>query len=80
MAPYPEDEVEKAIAYTLQWELADPLNEAVYQLAVRLYLQADQISAAKIQYERCLHILQEELHIQPSDETKALYQQIIHHS
>ena len=78
-ASYPEDELEKAIGFALQWEMADPLNEAAYHLAIRLYLQAGQISAAKAQYERCITMFKEELQIDPSAETKALYQQIIHH-
>ena len=58
-ASYPEDEIEKAIGYALQWEMADPLNEAAYHLAIRLYLQIGQISAAKAQYQRCITMFKE---------------------
>lgn len=54
----------------------DRAREYTYRGIIRqLYLAGDRTAALR-QYERCVAALDEELHIRPSDTTRALYQQV----
>lgn len=54
----------------------DPLHELSHRLLMRLYLQLGNRGAAVAQYERCRQLLFDELQIEPSLETTALYHEI----
>jgi ABC-type oligopeptide transport system substrate-binding subunit/DNA-binding SARP family transcriptional activator len=69
-------EVERAIAYARRWLALDPLHEPAHRRLMALYAQAGRRSAAVRQYRTCLRLLEEELGVQPSAETTALYQRI----
>src|SRR5690606_12515409 len=58
---------------TLQLE---PFREEAHRLLMRLLAESGQRSAALAQYEVCVRILDEELGVEPDDETVALYEQI----
>jgi predicted ATPase/DNA-binding SARP family transcriptional activator len=54
----------------------DPLREETHCLLMMLQAQMGQRSAALVQYEACRRLLNEELGVEPSEETVALYEEI----
>ena len=54
----------------------DPLNESAHRQAMLLLAYSGQRSAALAQYETCRRLLWDELGVEPSAETQALYDQI----
>lgn len=54
----------------------DPLNESAHRQAMILLASSGQRGAALAHYETCQKLLEEELGVEPSIETAALYQQI----
>ncbi len=67
---------ETAISHARYWLSLDPLHEPGHRHLMALYDQAGQRSAALRQYQICRETLSEELGVEPSEETKALYQKI----
>lgn len=66
-----------AAAYAQQLLQADPLHEVTYRTLMQLYMhQGDRARALRI-YHTCMTILQDELGVEPSPETQALYQQLL---
>lgn len=63
---------------TLVYQLLDldPLDELAHQQCMLLLALDGQRVPALAQYERCRHVLQTELGVEPSEETQKLYQQI----
>ncbi len=57
----------------------DPLQEVTHRTLMRLYLEADRRGAALRQYQTCVRVLQRELNIEPEEETRQLYQEILRH-
>ncbi len=55
----------------------DPFHEGTRRNLMRLYRQAGQITAVKAEYETYRRLLADELQIEPTDETQALYAEII---
>lgn len=54
----------------------DPWREEAHQQMMRILVRSGQRSAALAQYESCRRILAQELGVEPSPETRALYEQI----
>jgi DNA-binding SARP family transcriptional activator len=54
----------------------DVAHERIHRRLMRLYYLAGDRTAALRQYERCVTLLREELGVEPSERTLALYQQI----
>lgn len=54
----------------------DPLMEAAHRQMMRLLTYSGQRAAALNQYETCQKLLQDELEVEPSVETRELYEQI----
>lgn len=71
-----QEEFEEAVPYGRRWLALDPLHEPAHQALMRLYAQAGQQAAALRQYELCRKTLEEELGIEPGEETTILYEQI----
>jgi predicted ATPase/DNA-binding SARP family transcriptional activator len=71
-----QDEVAKAIQYVRRLLALEPWREEVHRLLMRLLARSGQRSAALAQYDRCRHILAEELDVGPAQETVALYERI----
>jgi DNA-binding SARP family transcriptional activator len=71
-----QGEYEPAIGYARRWLALDPLHEPAHRHLMALYAQAGQQSAALRQYQLCEQTLLEELGLPPSEETKALYEQV----
>lgn len=55
----------------------DPLREAAHRLMMRLLATSGQRSAALAQYEACRRVLDQELGLDPDEETQALHKQIL---
>jgi len=55
----------------------DPLSEPAHRLMMRLLAQSGQRSAAIAQFEHCRKLIEEELGVEPEDETYELYEQIM---
>jgi DNA-binding SARP family transcriptional activator/pimeloyl-ACP methyl ester carboxylesterase len=70
---------EEAIVVALRLLAIDPLQEQVDRTLMRLYFERGQTALALRQYKRCEAILREELGVQPDQETKALYQELLRH-
>ncbi|MGB3494978.1 MAG: BTAD domain-containing putative transcriptional regulator [Elainellaceae cyanobacterium] len=66
-----------ALRYAQQLLAADPLRESAYQTVMQLYRDNGDRAAAIRTYHECMTMLREELGIDPSLETQALYQQLL---
>ena len=64
------------IAHGSQLVKIDPLDESAHRKLMLLFVRAGRRSAALAQYETCCRILQEQLDIDPDEETVALYQEL----
>jgi predicted ATPase/DNA-binding SARP family transcriptional activator len=64
------------IDYTMRLLQLDPWREETHRQLMLLLAQSGQPSAALQQYEACRRILEDELGVEPDDETTALYEQI----
>jgi DNA-binding SARP family transcriptional activator/predicted ATPase len=67
---------EQAIFYARRWLALDRMHEPVHRHLMRLYASAGQQSAALRQYEECARTLDEELGIEPDEETIVLFESI----
>lgn len=54
----------------------DTMQEEAHRQLMRLFVSNNQRAAALAQYEQCVRILDEELGVEPDEETTALYEQI----
>jgi DNA-binding SARP family transcriptional activator len=66
----------EGITYAARLLKLDPISEEAHRLLMMLYAMSGQKSSALTQYETCRKILQEELELEPEDETTELYAQI----
>ncbi len=71
-----EGEYDRAIPYAWRQVKLDPLREKAHRQLMRLLAYDGQTGKALAQYEACCDLLLEEIGIEPSEETTALYQQI----
>jgi DNA-binding SARP family transcriptional activator len=71
---------EKGLVYGRQILKMDPLREEIHRDMIRLYLANGQRAMAVRQYETCSEILRHQLKIEPMEETKRLYTQIVYDS
>ena len=69
-------EWEPAIAAARRWLALDPLHEPAHRHLMSLYALAGQQAAALRQYEQAMALLDEELGVEPEEETTALYEAI----
>lgn len=69
-------EYEPALHYAWQQVELEPWQEEGHQQLMRLLVFNGQRSAALVQYETCRRLLADELGVEPSAETTALYQRI----
>jgi len=68
---------ERALPFALHHVELDPLQETAHRQVMRLLVLSGQRAKAIIQFETCRRILREELEIEPDEETRGLYQQIL---
>ena len=69
--------VEGALQTGLRLIALDPLQEPVHRTLMRLYAQLGRRGSALRQYQLCVGVLQRELGVEPEEETKELYQEIL---
>ncbi|MFQ5615328.1 MAG: BTAD domain-containing putative transcriptional regulator, partial [Anaerolineales bacterium] len=67
---------QEGLAYTARLLALDPWREEAHRQKMLLLARTAQRSAALKQYDKCRRILAEELDVEPSHETKALYERI----
>jgi predicted ATPase/DNA-binding SARP family transcriptional activator len=67
---------EAAIPFCRRWLSLDKLHEPAQRQLMLLYALNDQPTAAKRQFEECIRLLDEELHVQPEHETLQLFDAI----
>jgi predicted ATPase/DNA-binding SARP family transcriptional activator len=72
----PRGEYRQAIDYTSRLLALEPWREEAHREMMMLLTLTGQRSAALIQYDQCRAILAEELAVEPSEETTALYERI----
>jgi predicted ATPase/DNA-binding SARP family transcriptional activator len=70
-------EYDPARAYALRQLELDPWREEAHQQLMRALAQSGERSAALAQYETCRRVLADALGVEPSAETRALYEQIV---
>lgn len=68
-----QDETGSGVLYMSRLLAMEPLREESHQQMMRLLAADGQTGAALAQYERCRELLAQSLHVEPSDETMALY-------
>jgi pimeloyl-ACP methyl ester carboxylesterase len=69
-------ELEQAITYARRWLSLDLLHEPAHRSLMRLYAWSGQQAAALRQFQECLRILQEELGVEPEEETRSVYEAV----
>jgi DNA-binding SARP family transcriptional activator/pimeloyl-ACP methyl ester carboxylesterase len=67
---------EPAILYARRWLALDPMHEPAHRKLMQLYNGSGQQAAALRQYQQCVKVLDEELHLPPQPETSELYERI----
>ena len=67
---------ETAIRHARRWLALDPLHEPAHRHLMTLYEGSGQRAAALRQYETCQQVLEDELGVQPSEETQNLFVRI----
>jgi DNA-binding SARP family transcriptional activator len=68
---------EAAVRTALRLLELDPLQEPVHRALMRLYRELGRRGAALRQYQECVAMLQRELGVEPEEETKALYRDVV---
>ena len=69
-------QIEESIRYARQLLAVDPLQENIQRHLMTLFMQDSQRAAALAQYEQCVRVLEDELGVEPDEETTALYEQM----
>ena len=69
--------LERAVRTAIRLLALDPLQEAVHRTLMRLYVQLGRRGAARHQYQLCASALQRELGVEPEEDTRRLYRNIL---
>ena len=69
-------EYEQGILYARRWLAMDRLHEPAHRCLMQLYAWSGQQAAALRQYQECQRLLQEELGVEPEEETRDIYEKI----
>jgi DNA-binding SARP family transcriptional activator/pimeloyl-ACP methyl ester carboxylesterase len=68
---------EDAIALAHRLLAIEPLQEEIHRALMRLYVDAGQTALALRQYQRCETVLRKDLDVEPDQQTRALYQDLL---
>jgi DNA-binding SARP family transcriptional activator len=68
---------ERALSTALRLLALDPLQEVAHRAAMRLYVQLGRRTSALQQYQACVNSLRRELDVEPEEETRQLYRDIL---
>jgi DNA-binding SARP family transcriptional activator len=69
--------LEEALQTALRLVALDPLQEAVHRSLMRLYAELGRRGSALQQYQLCVAVLARELGIEPEEESRRLYEEIL---
>ncbi|MCB0165992.1 MAG: hypothetical protein KDI79_17290 [Anaerolineae bacterium] len=72
-----QNNYERAIIFGKKILDYDPVQERIHRRVMWLYWQMGDRNAARIQYQRCVQILRDELDVPPMPETEQLYQRLL---
>ena len=70
-------DLQEALQTALRLIALDPLQEPVHRSLMRLYSDLGRRGAALQQYQLCERVLRRELAVEPEEETKQLYREIL---
>ncbi len=73
-----DQDFKQAIHYAEHLLRQEPMRETTYRKLMRLYVRLGERSSALRTYHSCTTVLQRELDVEPSEETQALYHQLMH--
>jgi len=68
---------ETAVRTAAQLLALDPLREESHRTLMRLYAQQGRLGDALRQYQECVNVLRAELGVEPGEETRRLYREIV---
>jgi DNA-binding SARP family transcriptional activator len=68
---------ERALSTALRLLALDPVQEAAHRIAMRLHAQLGRRTAALRHYQACVNTLRRELNVEPEEETRQLYRDIL---
>jgi DNA-binding SARP family transcriptional activator len=71
------DALERAIQTALRLLAIDPLQEAVHRTLMRLFARQGRRAAALHQYQQCVGWMRHELGVEPEEETRELYRDLL---
>ena len=71
------NEPKRAVKYAQILLRHDPVRETTNRQLMRLYMHLDDRASALRVYHNCVTVLRRELDVEPSEETRSLYQQIV---
>lgn len=71
------DAAERAIQTALRSLAIDPLQEAVHRALMRLFARQGRRAAALHQYQQCVGWMRRELGVEPEEETRELYRDLL---
>jgi len=70
-------EYDRALAHAVQQVELDPWREAAHRQLMQALAEGGDRAAALVQFERCRTMLEEELGVEPAEETRLLYERIL---
>lgn len=70
-------ETDQAIQTALRLLAIDPLRESTHRMLMKLYQQQGRREAAIKQYQSCADILRRQLDVEPEEETRKLYEDLL---
>src|SRR5499427_9479534 len=68
---------ESAVQTAVRLLALDPLREETHRTLMRLYAQQGRLGDALRQYQECVSVLRAELGVEPGEETRRLYREIV---
>jgi DNA-binding SARP family transcriptional activator len=71
------DRLEPAVQTAQQILGLDPLQEVVHRTLMRVFIRQGRRAAALRQYQTCVGLLERELGVEPEEETRTLYREIL---
>ena len=68
---------ESAIQFAVRLLALDPLREETHRTLMRLYARQGRLGDALRQYQACVNVLRQELGVDPAEETRRVYREIV---
>jgi DNA-binding SARP family transcriptional activator len=68
---------ESAIQFAVRLLVLDPLREETHRTLMRLYARQGRLGDALRQYQACVNVMRQELGVDPAEETRRVYREIV---